>query len=316
MKKRKTLVTGETLIDWIVHTNGSIKDIDLYEKKIGGAPLNVSIAINLFGGDSIFYSSVGDDSFGLYIKDKLKDRIDTSNIIVKRNKSTTMAFVSLDKDGDRSFEFNRGADKHLQIRDISKIDMKKSDIYLFAGAMPLLGGPAKTTYDELLEYGVKNNKFIAFDPNYREFLWEDKNKFIDEAKKYIEKSNIIKIGTDEMEIVTGTSDEYEGMKKLRTITKAIILVTKGKDGASVMLGDKIYDYENQGNVVTVDTTGAGDAFFGTILGLLSNEEYDLQNIDKETIDYIIEKALFIASMSTTKKGALMENPGFEDLIKS
>ncbi len=313
-EKKTTLAAGEALIDWIVNTNGKVNEVSLYEKKIGGAPLNVVIAINLFGGNAKLYSAVGGDTFGMQIKNDLKDKMDTSNIVIKTDKSTTMAFVSLDENGDRSFEFNRGADKHLHIRDISKVDMKKSEIFLFSGAMPLLGGAQKSTYEYLLEYGVNHNKFIAFDPNYRPFLWNSAKEFKKEIEPYIKGSSIIKIGDEELELVTDTNDVHEGINKLRKKTKAIICVTRGKDGATISIGKEIKEIPNPIEVDVVDTTGAGDAFFGTLIGLLSMPDVDLKNLSNETLYEFVSKALFVASMSTTKKGALMDNPGIEDLM--
>ncbi len=312
--KRITLAAGEALIDWIVNTSGKVHEVSLYEKKVGGAPLNVAIAINLFGGVSKLYSAVGGDTFGMQIKNDLKSKLDTTNIIVKKDKMTTMAFVSLDENGDRSFEFNRAADKHLHIRDISKIDMKRAEIFLFSGAMPLLGGAQKSTYEYLLDYGIKHNKFIAFDPNYRSFLWDSKEEFNKEIAPYIEGSSIIKIGDEELEIVTGEKDIESGIKKLRERTNAIICVTRGKDGATVSIDADIKSIKNPIKVEPIDTTGAGDAFFGTLLGLLSMKDIDLVNIEKETFYKLVDKALFVAALSTTKKGALMENPGIEDLL--
>ncbi len=312
--KKMTLAVGEALIDWIVNENGKVHDVSLYEKKVGGAPLNVVIAINLFGGNAKLYSAVGGDTFGMQIKNDLRSKMDTSGIIIKTDKSTTMAFVSLDENGERSFEFNRGADKQLHIRDISKMDIKKSEIFLFSGAMPLLGGAQKSTYDFLLDYGVKNNKFIAFDPNYRSFLWESEDKFKKEVEPYIKGSSIIKIGDEELEIVTGSKDIYKGIELLRENTNAIICVTRGKDGATISIGDEIRDIPNPIEVEVVDTTGAGDAFFGTLIGLLSISDLDLNKLSNETIYEFVNKALFVASMSTTKKGALMDNPGFEELM--
>ncbi len=315
MKEKKiTLAAGEALIDWIVNTNGKVHEVSLYEKKVGGAPLNVVIAINLFGGNAKLYSAVGGDTFGMQIKNDLKDKLDTSNIIIKQDKSTTMAFVSLDENGERSFEFNRDADKQLHIRDISKMDMKRAEIFLFSGAMPLLGGAQESTYNYLLEYGIENNKFIAFDPNYRDFLWSSTNDFKVKISPYLEGASIIKIGDEELEIVTGKKDVTEGVKALRERTKAIICVTRGKDGATVSIEDEIKNIPNPIDVDVVDTTGAGDAFFGALLGLLSIPELDLNNLSNETIYEFVNKALFVAAMSTTKKGALMDNPGIEDLM--
>ncbi len=312
--KRITLAVGEALIDWIVNTNGKVHEVSLYEKKVGGAPLNVAIAINLFGGESRLYSAVGGDTFGLQIKNDLKPKLNTNNIVVKNDKMTTMAFVSLDENGDRSFEFNRGADKHLHIRDISKVDMKKSEIFLFSGAMPLLGGAQQSTYEYLLDYGIKHNKFIAFDPNYRPFLWESIDEFKKRIEPFIKGSSIIKIGDEELELVTGQKDVVQGIKKLREITNSIICVTRGKDGATISIDSEIKDMPNPIKVEPVDTTGAGDAFFGTLLGLLSMKDIDLININKDEFYKLVDKALFVASLSTTKKGALMDNPGLEDIV--
>ena len=116
----KVFCIGELLIDFINKdiNAGLVKGIN-FEKKAGGAPANVCAAVCKLGGKSYFLGQIGKDAFGKFLLDTLKNaNINTEMVVEEGN--TTLAFVSIDENGERGFEFNRGSDGQYSF---DKIDL-------------------------------------------------------------------------------------------------------------------------------------------------------------------------------------------------
>lgn len=124
---------GELLIDFTpVDCNNSGKEV--FEKNPGGAPANVLAAVSKLGKTAAFLGMVGKDQFGFYLHEVLRNEgIDTSGLAFSDSANTTLAFVHLDKSGDRSFSFyrNPGADRMLSEVDLNLEVIKNSNIFHF-----------------------------------------------------------------------------------------------------------------------------------------------------------------------------------------
>lgn len=96
---------GEMLVDFLPGSEpGS------YIRNAGGAPANVAIAAARNGLEAAMCCSVGDDDFGRYLLGTLREnRVRCIRREPCREAVTTMAFVSLTEEGERSFTFVRQA---------------------------------------------------------------------------------------------------------------------------------------------------------------------------------------------------------------
>ena len=116
----KVFCIGELLIDFIGKDRGKgLKNGGNFQKKAGGAPANVGAAVCKLGGESYFLGQVGNDSFGEFLVDMLKN-IGINTEMTKMDGYTTLAFVAIDEKGERNFSFARkpGADTQLQTEDL------------------------------------------------------------------------------------------------------------------------------------------------------------------------------------------------------
>ena len=112
---------GECLIDFTPH-GCSDSGIPLFQQNPGGAPANVLAEAAKLGCSTAFIGKVGDDSFGNFLERILVDAgIDCSSMIKDPSFPTSLAFVSLDEKGDRSFSFYRhgSADVMLSREDVN-----------------------------------------------------------------------------------------------------------------------------------------------------------------------------------------------------
>ena len=146
----------------------------------GGAPANVLAVIAKRGGSAAFIGKIGDDMFGEYLRNVLEDSgIDTRSLITDREYNTTLAFVSLDKSGDRQFSFYRrhGADLFLTKKDVDLSVVTASKIFHF-GSLSLTAEPARSATDYALKRAALAGSVISFDPNYREMLWNSPDEAV------------------------------------------------------------------------------------------------------------------------------------------
>ena len=100
---------GELLIDFVANEDGvTVGEASGFQKKPGGAPANVAVAVARLGLESGFIGQVGDDPFGHYLAGVLRDEgVDVGGLSFTSQARTMLAFVSLAEGGERSFNFYR-----------------------------------------------------------------------------------------------------------------------------------------------------------------------------------------------------------------
>ena len=294
---------GELLIDFIPGT-----EKDSYIKKAGGAPANVAVAVARNGVDASLACKVGNDDFGRFLLDTMRDlgvTVATPEMIDEA--ITTLAFVSLTPEGERSFTFARkpGADMFLKAEEIKDEDIMASDI-IHAGSLTLQKTPSREATITALRKGHEMGKLVSFDINYRPNLWNgEKEKAMESVESIFPYINMLKISDEETEFVGGIENIYEFMKKKDI---PLVVETLGGDGSRAFFNGKEVRAEGF-KAKVVDTTGAGDAFWGAFMACLL-----LQGVRKpaDLTDEILYKALRYGNASgsicVSNKGAIASIP--------
>lgn len=307
---RDITALGETLIDFTPYGT-SPQGNDLFEANPGGAPCNVLAMMSALGDQTAFIGKLGTDSFGKKIRNTIESlSIDTSGLVMTDDYMTTMAFVTLSDSGDRTFSFARkqSADIMLSKEEIDLKLIKESKIF-HCGSLSLTDEPARSATICALEYAKSNHICISADPNLRELLWND----MDYARKSIctllSYADIMKISDYELDFLypSGTFEE-KAESLYDTYHPEILFITCGKNGSYVKFKDKLLWHKCYENVKTIDTTGAGDAFFGACLHKLLETNLNFQSLAEQTCMDIIRFASAAAALVTTKKGALKSMP--------
>lgn len=301
---KKILCIGELLIDFFTtHTEVSIIEAKTFEKQAGGAPANVAATIAMLGGQAHFCGKVGDDAFGHFLKQTLEQAgVHTDQLIMDPSAQTTLAFVSRQKDGERDFIFNRGADKLLSIEDLELQHLMTMDMIHFGSATALLSEPFSKTYEQLMQTLHLQNYFISFDPNYRADLWKgDSDLFIHKCEPFIEAANFIKMSDEELLLFAKTENFEQAIEWLTQFTDKTIAITQGASGTMLIQDGQITTVPAF-PVNSIDTTGAGDAFVGAVLYQLS--KYENTNLLFNEWVTVIEFANRAASKVCEKVGAI------------
>jgi fructokinase len=307
---------GELLIDFFC----TDVDIDLtdglhFQKQAGGAPANVCAAVVKLGGEALFCGKVGQDPFGQYLRKTMEDlKVDTSLIVFDEYHPTTLAFVSLNTDGERDFTFNRGADAYLTEEEIDRNKLNNSGILHFGSATALLTDPFQSTYLNIMEYARRAGKFISFDPNFRKDLWSDNLPvFVELAQKGAALADFVKVSHEELQIISGKADLAAGTAYLHRLGAKMVAVTLGKEGTFISNG--VYsEVVPSIPVNSIDSTGAGDAFVGATLFQFAQKE-DLRHIsvDFDNLKEVIAFSNKVGALVCTKVGAITAIPNTEEV---
>lgn len=297
---------GEMLIDFIGEKKSAhMGDQSHFLMKAGGAPANVACVIGALGGKSYFLGAVGKDGFGDFLCETLeKYRVQTQGLL-RSNQSTTLAFVALDEAGERDFVFYRGADAHLSYEAIALFLEDKEALYHFGAATAFLEGPLKDTYDRVLKQVTSNHAFVSFDPNYRSAFWANqKALFVSHCKPFLERANLVKLSEEEAQMVTGKTALKDMKNELRKAYEATFAITLGKEGALVF-NRKWERLVPAKKTNVLDTTGAGDAFIGSLLKQLSACEDPFESVSEEAVMVeMVKEANGIGALVCTAFGAL------------
>jgi len=302
---------GELLIDFTpagLSEQGNI----CFERNPGGAPANVLACLSRLGGKTAFIGKVGDDMFGNHLADTLeKHNIDVSGLKLSKDAKTTLAFVQLNDSGDRSFSFyrNPGADTTLKPEEVEYELISRSRVFHF-GSLSLTDEPSRGATIEAVKFAKEKGCTISYDPNLRPALWKSLDMALQEIIFGLGFCNILKISEEELEFITGETCLEKGSFNIyKTYGIGLILITMGSIGCFYRHGDKTGSVKTFSECKTIDTTGAGDAFLGGFLySLLYLSDGNLSEIRQETLESMILFSNAVASLSTTKKGAIPSMP--------
>lgn len=301
------IALGELLIDF-TNNGTSGQGNMLFEANPGGAPCNVLAMLTKLGKRTAFIGKVGNDMFGMLLKDTI-ERVGISSEELKTDNkvNTTLAFVQTLPDGDRDFSFyrNPGADMMLREEDVNEKAVQSSRIFHF-GTLSMTHENVRNATKKAVEAAKKNGCVISFDPNLREPLWESMELAKKQMEYGFEKCDILKISDNEVQFVTGKADYDEGILYLQKKYQIpLILLTMGKKGSRAYYKDLKVEEEGF-QVAAIETTGAGDTFCGCSLAYIL--DHDLHSLTQENLKEMLVFANAGAALVTTRKGAICSMP--------
>ena len=285
----------------------------LYERQPGGAPSNVLAAAAKLGSTTALISMVGNDEFGRYLKQKIEEcGIKTEGLRVTDDAYTTLAFVHLEEEGERSFTVMRkpGADTQLKKEQVDKKLIDESKIFHVSGAA-LSALPCRDAAFYAAEYARSHGKIISFYANYREVLWK-KDTAVKWMGQFLPLVDIMKVSYEEMLLLSKTDDIPQGAEILAANGAALVAVTLGDKG-SYCFHKNFKGYVDTFSVKMVDANGAGDAFLGAILHQVCRSGNKLSELLEEELQHMFRIASACGAICTTRMGALLSMPTMEEI---
>ncbi len=306
---------GELLIDF-TQAGFSDKGNPLMEANPGGAPCNVLAMLAKLGHRCGFIGKVGKDGFGDQLEAAIGD-CGISTVGLKRDEEvhTTLAIVHTLPGGDRDFSFYRkpGADMMLRKEEVDESMIRESKVFHF-GSLSMTDDCCREATRYALDLAEKCGCIRSYDPNLRPPLWESMDLAREQILYGMDHCDILKISDNEIQWLSGKEDYDEGIAWLRKrFDIPLILLSMGADGSRAYQGDirvevPAFRLEN-----TIETTGAGDCFMGSVLHYVLRNGW--KTYCEEELQEMLRFANAAAALVTTKSGALRVMPSVEEIAE-
>ena len=264
----------------------------------GGKGANQAVAAARLGGEVVFISKLGNDSFGQNSINALrKENIDTTQVLVDDKVRSGVALITVDSNGENTIVVAPGANNTLIPENIKHLDaiLDNCKVLLVQLEIPL------KTVQYICQRAKERGVTVVLNPAPATILDESILRYVD----------ILTPNETECEFLTGLkiNDSFAAVKAINTLLEmgvSTVVITLGKRGA--------YVYENNEltlvpakEVHVIDTTGAGDVFNGALVVGLSQ--------DKALVDAVI-LACEAAALAVTKMGAQSSAPTLQELLAS
>ncbi len=273
---------------------GSKVEIDDFSRNTGGGGVNTAMNFANLGFKTTTMIKLGEkDEIQGVIKERLKKRgVATSNIIYSETHLTGFSVILVSFQGDRTVLAHRGANGHIETKDIDFESIKKAK-WLYVAP---LAGKSNRVLDAIAAFAQENDTNLAINAGTTA-IKKGEGYF----SKILETAEILVLNKEEAQMLTKINvrpdtknekfsketiheDIIAMLKKLRSNNEAIVVITDGKNGAYGYDGKKFY-FCPQFSAKVRSTLGAGDAFASTFTAAI------------EKFDWDVEKALKYASVN-------------------
>ncbi|WP_231183430.1 carbohydrate kinase [Haladaptatus sp. DYF46] len=301
----RILVSGETLIDFLPERPGPLSEVPTFERRPGGAPANVAVALSRLDETPWFWTRIARDPFGDFLAETLDADLPDRFVERDADAKTTLAFVTHDEANDRAFTFyrDRTADTRLEPGGVPDEALAELE-WVYVGGVMLASDPARTATFDLVERARAADCSVVFDPNARPELWPEDGfaEAVDEMFGFVD---VVKATPEDLEMAGFDAEETTRLAASVCETGPhTCLLTMGEEGAYAHATDEAPwnagSASHSGyDVSVVDTTGAGDAFTAGALAALA---------DGKSLDSVLGFANAVAALTTTEPGAMTALP--------
>jgi sugar/nucleoside kinase (ribokinase family) len=224
--------------------------------------------------------------------------------------------VTFDENGDREFSFSRkpGADTRLREDEIELALIDEAKVLHF-GTLSLTDEPSRSATKFAVDYAKKNNKLITFDPNLRKPLWNNLTDAKAQMLWGLSIADVVKFSDDEIDFMWELSPIDGAKKIIDEYDCKLAFVTGGKNGCYVANKNDCVFVESFNPLKTIDTTGAGDIFFGSAVWKMLKYNKLPNELNKDELYSLARFACASAGLSTTKQGGISSIPDYDSIKK-
>lgn len=240
-----------------------LSNLKIEETVSGGSVANSIVGLSQLGNKTGFIGKVNDDDLGNKYEEGLKkENVKYFYSKKKETLQTGTCLIMITPDSERTMCTFLGTAGKINETDVNIKDIQNSELTFLEGYLWDEGEPKKA-----FEKAIQCSKKTAMSLSDLFCVERHKKYFLDLVKN---KLNIT--FANEQEIITLiNAKEFNEVITFAKQLKKLIVITRGKNGAVAIQGDKVVECESQKNLKILDLTGAGDLFAaGFLHGLINN----------------------------------------------
>ena len=265
-KQLDLAVIGECLIE--LASSEKLENADTFKKSYGGDSVISALMASKLGSETSFLTKLGNDGFGHYILESLKNEgIDTSHIefLPEQNGVYIVARVQGNKNEFYYYKRKSAATK-LNDDDITEDYIKSFKCIYTTGVTQSLSICARSTVKKAFKMAKENDLITAYDPNYTScFMYSDESKeFLEEILPY---TNIIfmSMKNDAPHLFESTSYERIAKQLADYGVETVVIKSRIDGGYYTFYNGEMRFCEFFNKLPIIDLTASGDAFNGAFL---------------------------------------------------
>lgn len=303
------LSCGDALYDVFQTDNPSLTQTAL-TAQIGGSPLNVALGLARLGQPVGFLTANSTDAFGDKIQAFLQaENIDTSHV-VRTDKNTSLAMVSLNEVGHPSYAFYIEGSADVSLTPSDMPDPNQFDAISLGSYTTVVQPVAGALQAMIAQAG--DSTVVAYDPNVRPSIQPDPAVWWAAFDVLAARADIIKLSDEDVEFLSPGVSLDEFAAKALSYGPKWVVITQGGDGARAW-GANGQQINQGGHKITVaDTVGAGDTFQAGLLDALQRHGWlSRAAIGQADMAVVMEWAIKAAAVTCTRVGA--DLPSYDDV---
>ncbi len=306
---RPAVIFGEAICDLFAPAPGvDLADAEHLVPMVGGAPANVAIQVARHGWPVELISGLGTDPMGDRVLRLLAGAgVGIDHIERHATARTGLILIQVDSDGERHFHpwRERAADLLLSADRLPRALICSAAV-LHHGTVTLRGEPARTATRRAADLARQAGVPVSVDVNLRPKMYNDPDRLRAEALASVGGADVVKAAREEAAVLVGqTGSDDELLDRMLALGPALILLTDGPQRLLVASRRARVALDPPA-VCTVDSTGAGDAFMGTVLAAICEQALDpvaLAALDEGPLHALAERAAAAGAMAVTALGA-------------
>ncbi|PAU82668.1 carbohydrate kinase [Halorubrum salipaludis] len=315
------LVAGETLVDMLPGAGETLRDVDGFTHRPGGAPATVAVGLSRLGVPPRFWTRLGDDPFGDFLRETLDEAGVPGGFSRRVEGNTTLAVVSPPDADGRRFRFYGSRDATFGFEpDAVPTDALVSVSWVHLGGVALTHPAGRRAMRTLAAAAAERGCTVSFDVNYRpDLVPEGERDAVMEAIRDVLADADVAFASDEDAAAAGLSP-HEGDALARDLVEFgphTAVVTLGAAGAVAASSEAAPWGEAAARhggfpVEAVDATGAGDAFTAGLITRLAASAGDAGDADDPPdLDDALAFANATAALSVQGYGGMTALPDRE-----
>ena len=262
----KILSVGECMAEF-----SPDKQLGKFNLGFAGDTFNTAwyIANNHSDINSSYFSKVGDDEISdRMLKFMSDNRVDTKHVKKVSGSTIGLYLISL-VNGERAFSYWRKNSAATFLgQNITDVEyaVKKQDMIYFSGiTLAILDPISRDNLFACLKSARRTGKKIAFDPNIRPKLWNDKKEMCDVIMAGANVSDIILPSFEDEATWFSDADPMSTLKRYQKVGAETVVVKNAGEPVSFISNQGIGTHSVEPIEKVVDSTAAGDSFNSEIL---------------------------------------------------
>ncbi|MFB5193312.1 sugar kinase [Neobacillus sp. KR4-4] len=272
MQHLDTITFGEAMAMFMANHPGRLHEVSQFTRELAGAETNVAIGLARLGLRSGWASKVGNDAFGKFVIERIKnENVDTGHVLIDPHYPTGFQLKSMVLEGDPEVQYFRkgSAASHLNCEDFNEEYFQHAKHMHMTGIPLALSESTRAFAKHALTFMKKNGKKVSFDPNLRPTLWASQEEMVREINEVAFQADYVLPGITEGEILTGFKEPREIASFYLEKGVELVVIKLGAEGAFYKTATEEGTVRGFHVEKVVDTVGAGDGFaVGVISGLL------------------------------------------------